>query len=356
MQLGIVGLPKVGKTTLFNTLTAGSKETGKFAVSREANVGVALVRDERLEALRELFQPRRYTPASIEVVDVPGLQRGDGADSLDLGRLREVDALVHVVRAFEDEEIPHPAGSVDPERDLVDLDLELILADHALVERRLERLVQATKRGLSPDETRERDLLQDRVLPSLEEERPLREIDLDADERRRLRGFQLLSEKPVLVVLNVGDDRVSMPAEESLSARLGEAVGLVVVSAPIEHEIAGLEGEDQAELLAELGLDEPSSVRLIHAGYGLLGLISFFTVGEDEVRAWTVRDGAPAREAAGKIHTDIARGFIRAEVVACAELLERGSLAACRDAGVLRLEGKEYPVRDGEVIHFRFNV
>jgi ribosome-binding ATPase len=356
MQMGILGLPKAGKTTLFNLLTASSEVTDKFAKSQAAHVGVAQVPDLRLARLRDLFQPRRYVPATVQFVDVPGVQRGQGSANLDLVKLREVDALVHVVRAFEDPELPHPDGSVDPARDVANLDLELILADLELVERRLERLQQSAKRGLKPEENRERELLQEVVAPALENERPLRSVELAPDDEKRLRGFQLLSSKPLLMVLNVGETDLSRDAAEILGAEPGDGTAAVVVSAPIEQEIAQLGPEEAQEFLADLGLGEPSIDRVIRASYALLGRISFFTVGEDEVRAWTVRRHTDARTAAGAIHSDIERGFIRAEVVAWDLLLERGSLAACRDRGELRLEGKEYEVADGEVVHFRFNV
>jgi GTP-binding protein YchF len=356
MQMGILGLPKAGKTTLFNLLTASSVTTDKFAKSQDAHVAVAQVPDPRLVRLRELFKPRRYVPATVQFVDVPGVQRGQGSANLDLVRLREVDALVHVVRAFADEELPHPDGSVDPGRDCANLDLELILADLELVERRLDRLRQSAKRGLKPEEIRERDLLQDIVAPALETERPLRGVDLDPEDAKRLRGFQLLTEKPLLLVLNVGERDLSRPAAEILGGDPGVGTAAVVVSAPIEQEIAQLGAEEAQEFLADLNLGEPSIDRVIRASYALLGRISFFTVGEDEVRAWTVRRGTDARRAAGAIHSDIERGFIRAEVVPWDVLLERGSLAACRERGELRLEGKEYEVADGEVVHFRFNV
>ena len=356
MQLGILGFPKVGKTTLFNILTASQQATDKFSASRQTNVGIAQVPDARLVQLRDLFRPKKFTPATVEYVDIPGIRKGEGAESLDLGKLRTVDALVHVVRAFEDPELPHPQGSVDPARDLANLELELILADHELVERRLERLAQSQKRGLKPEEERERDLLAGTVLPALEAERPMREVELSADDERRLRGFQLLSARPLLVVLNVGEADLGGADAAGLGYRQSPGSEAVVVSAPIEQEIAGLAPEEQRELLEGLGLAEPSLDRVIRASYHLLGLISFFTVGEDEVRAWTLRRGARARDAAGAIHSDIERGFIRAEVVEWDELVRRGTLAACRAAGSLRLEGKEYEVRDGEVMHFRFNV
>lgn len=355
MQLGILGLPKSGKTTLFNTLTASQQATDKFATSGQTNVGTATVRDPRLEQLRDLFKPKRYVPATVQYVDIPGITVGESAESLDLAKLKTVDALVHVVRAFEDPEILHPAGSVDPARDIATLDLELILADHTLVERRLERLEKSAKRGLNPEEVREKALLSDVILPALEAETPLREVTLDPDDERRLRGFQLLSAKPMLVVVNVGEDRAGASAAD-LGIALRPGVLAIVVSAPIEQEIGALSPEEQKDFLADLGLSEPSLDRVNRASYELLGLISFFTVGEDEVRAWTVRRGTRAREAAGAIHSDIERGFIRAEIVHWDDLLRLKTMAACQKEAKLRLEGKEYEVKDGDVAHFRFNV
>jgi hypothetical protein len=356
VQLGIVGLPKVGKTTLFNTLTASRQETGKFAASSATHVAIARVPDPRLTKLRDHYQPRKFTPATVAYVDVPGVQKGQGAERLDLPRLREVDALIHVVRDFEDDELLHPDGSIDPRRDVESFDLELILADLELVERRVERLGKSAKRGLNPDEVRERELLAGTVMPALESEKPLRELELETEDARLLRGFQLLSAKPMLLVHNVDESRIAEVEPSQLLPEPRPEVEAVVVSAPIEAEIAGLDADDQREFLGDLGLEEPSLDRLIRVSYRLLGLISFFTVGEDEVRAWTVRRGTPARKAAAAIHSDIERGFIRAEVVPWDELLRLGSMAAARDQGVLRLEGKEYVLSDGEIVHFRFNV
>ena len=356
MQLGILGLPKVGKTTLFNTLTASLQETDKFATSDKTNMGVATVRDVRLEQLRDLFKPKRYVPATIQYVDIPGLKRGESAESLDLAKLKTVDALVHVVRAFADPELMHSEGSVDPARDVANVDLELILADLDIVGRRIEKLDKAVKRGLTPEELKEKKLLAEIILPALEAEKPLREVTLDADDERRLRGFQLLSAKPMLVVLNVDEAQVGHADAAALGIAVRPAVLTVVVSAPIEQEISRLPPEEQKEFLADIGLSAPSLDRVTRASYDLLGQISFFTVGEDEVRAWTVRRGAPAREAAGTIHSDIERGFIRAEVVRYEDLLRLKTMAACREAGLFRLEGKEYEMQDGDVAHFRFNV
>jgi GTP-binding protein YchF len=355
VQLGILGLPKSGKTTLFNTLTASRQSTDKYATSSQTNMGTAQVRDTRLEALRDLFKPKRYVPATVQYVDIPGLTKGESAESLDLAKLKMVDALVHVVRAFDDPEILHPEGSIDPARDVSTMDLELILADHDIVERRLERLEKATKRGLNPEEQRERQILSEIVLPALESEKPLREVALDPDDEKRLRGFQLLSAKPMLIVINADETRAAEPPS-AFGVENRTAVRAVTVSAPIEAEISTLSPEEQKEFLADLGLSEPSIARVTRASYDLLGVISFFTVGEDEVRAWTIRRGTRAREAAGAIHSDIERGFIRAEVVHCDDLIRLKTMAACRDAGLLRLEGKEYPMKDGDVAHFRFNV
>jgi GTP-binding protein YchF len=356
MQLGILGLPKAGKTTLFNTLTASHQATDKFSTSDKTHVGVAKVPDPRLLAMRDLFNPRRFTPATIEYVDIPGISRGESRESLDLAKLKTVDALVHVVRAFADPEIAHPDGSVSPARDVENLDLELVLADHTLVERRLEKLKQSAKRGMGPDEEREKKLLEEVVLPALERETALRDVALAPDDEKRLRGFQFLSAKPMLVVINVDEKDVGLTDLSGFGLKLGSAARAVVVSAPIEEEISRLEPAEQQAFLADLGLPEPSLDRLVRASYELLGYISFFTVGDDEVRAWTIRRGTPAVEAAGTIHSDIQRGFIRAEVVFWEDLARLKTLAACRDQGLLRLEGKEYVVRDGGGAHIRFNV
>ncbi len=356
MQLGILGFPKAGKTTLFNTLTASHQSTDKFSSSAETNIGVAQVADRRLEQLRDLWKPKRYVPATVQYMDIPGMRKGESAESLDLAKLKNVDALVHVVRAFADAEILHAEGSVDPARDVEIVDLELILADHTLVEKRLDRLDKASKRGLNPEEQREKTLLADIVMPALEKEIPLREIELDADDDRRLRGFQLLSAKPMLLVINVDEARVATADPAALGIRLRPAVRAVVVSAPIEDEISRLPAAEQVDFLASLDLSEPSLARVTRASFDLLGLIAFFTVGEDEVRAWTIRRGTRAREAAGTIHSDLERGFIRAEVVGWEDLLRLKTLVACKEAGLLRLEGKEYEMKDGDVTNIRFNV
>ncbi|MCP4658267.1 MAG: redox-regulated ATPase YchF, partial [bacterium] len=294
--------------------------------------------------------------ATVEYVDVPGMQKGKGSESLDLAQLRTVDALVHVVRAFEDPELVHVEGRVDPARDIETVDLELILADIEVVERRLARLAKAARGGLTRDQTSEQELLSERILPTLEGETPLRNIELGAEDEKRLRGFQLLSAMPMLVVLNVSEDRVADTVPAALGVPSLPHVEVLVVSAPIEEEISRLGPEEQREFLTELGLTEPSVDRVLRTSYKLLGLISFFTVGDDEVRAWTIRRGTGARDGGGAIHSDITRGFIRAEVVSSDDLLRLGSLNACRDHGLLRLEGKHYGLQDGDVADFRFNV
>ncbi len=356
MQSGILGLPKTGKTTLFNTLTASHEATDKFSASKKTHMAIAKVADPRLVTLRDLYNPKKFTPATVDYVDIPGLSKGESKESLDLAQLRTAAVLVHVVRAFEDEELVHSEGSVDPARDVETVDLELILADMDVVERRVERLKKGSKSGLKPEDQRELDLMTETILPTLESEKPLREIELAPEDEKRLRGYQLLSAKPMLIVLNVGEDEIATADPEQFGIRTSERCRALVVSAPIEAEIAGLSAEEQKEFLTDLGLEEPSLDRVLRATYELLGLISYFTVGEDEVRAWTIRRGASAKEAGGVIHSDIARGFIRAEVVFWEDLVRLKSLAACRDQGLLRLEGKEYVVRDGDVAHFRFNV
>ena len=352
MQLGILGLAKAGKTTLFNTMTASRQDTDKFSASKKVHVAVARVPDPRLARLRDLYRPKRYAPATVEYLDIPGLQKGEGSQSLDLAQLRTVDALVHVVRAFEDPELIHPDGSVDPERDIETIDLELILADHDVVERRLERLAKSAKGGLSENEKREQKLLAETVLPTLEQEKPLRAVELGPEDEKRLRGFQMLSAKPILIVLNVAEDRVA----DTDAGHGGEHSQRMVVSAPIEDEISRLTPEEQREFLDDFGLAEPSLDRVLRASFELLGRIAFFTVGDDEVRAWTVRRGTRAQDAAGVIHSDLARGFIRAEVISWEDLLRLGSMSAAREQGLLRIEGKDYIVEDGEVVHIRFNV
>ncbi len=358
MKVAIIGLASTGKSTLFQLLTGAAAQPP--AGRPEPRLGMARVPDSRVETLAGMYRPKKTTHATVEYVDVPGVAKGEGAALVDLPALRGIDALVHVVRAFESDLVPHPDGSIDPLRDAKMLDLELILADLSTVDKRLERLEANIKKANRAEDGAERAVFL-KMKEALEAERPLRELDLPDEDRRRLRGYSFLSEKPVLLVLNLGEGAVREAAAEV--ERLGltafaerPGLGLCPVSAPIEAEMAELTPDDARSFREDLGLKEPGLDRVIRTSYALLGLISFLTAGEDECRAWTIRKGTRAQQAAGTIHSDIERGFIRAETVAFADLVAAGSVAACRDKGTLRLEGKEYVVQDGDVINFRFNV
>ncbi|MGH7392539.1 MAG: redox-regulated ATPase YchF [Candidatus Rokuibacteriota bacterium] len=357
MKIGLIGLPKSGKTTLFNLLTGASVATSRYDTGRgELHTGVARVPDPRVDRLSALFEPRKTTYATFEVVDLAGIARGERA-GLEAKEFRNADALLHVARAFADPALGEP----DPARDARDLETELILADLEVVERRLERLEISIKKKRTEAEAREQELLQ-RLETELGQETPLRAVALTADETRVARGFTFLSQKPILHCLNLDEKQVS--EGDGAAARWGLAalasrphVRVAWVSAVIEAEVAQLAGAEQAAFLTDLGLAEPAISRLLRECFALLGLISFFTVGEDEVRAWPVPRGTRAQDAAGAVHTDIARGFIRAEVTAYDELVAaEASWADVRARGQLRLEGKDYLVQDGEICHFRFNV
>src|SRR6185436_602298 len=354
LRAGLVGLPASGKTTIFSLLTS-AREAPRTHGKAEANVGVSRVPDDRLDQLTALFKPKKRVPATVEFADMAA-GRADAATLLDIAAFKQADALVHVVRAFRDPSVPHPQGSVDPLRDTKLVEEEMVLADLGVVERRLERLAKDIKKNPSPDLKKEEELLL-KGRASLENGRALRTLGLGRDDTRRLRGFQLLSSKPLLVVINVDEADLHDATGErhrELAAYVRELNGLSVeVCAKIELEIAQLDAADAQAFLADLGLKESGLDRVIRAAYELLGYISFLTVGEDECRAWSIPKNTPAVEAAGAIHSDIQRGFIRAEVVSSERLLARGSLAACRDHGELRLEGKEYIVLDGDVINFR---
>lgn len=354
MRLGIIGFPGGGKTTLFNLLTGAAASVAQAPGRGRLNVGVARVPDDRVTRLSVLFQPKKTVYANVEVVDLAGFDRGERA-TLDVGELRQADALLHVVRAF-----PSPAlgAAPAPAREVQSLEEELVLADLEILERRVQKLGPGLKRKPTDAEQREYALLT-RAQGPLEDGVPLRAQTLTTEEARLLRGFQFLSQKPILHCLNLAEDAVGGRAQAlSELDEVGKHPATLVgwVSAAVEGEVAALAPEEQRSFLDALGLPEPALHRVIRDAYTLLGLASFFTVGEDEVRAWTIPAGAAAVEAAGAIHSDIARGFIRAEVIGWAELLEVGSLAEARKRAILRLEGKEYPVQDGEVCHFRFNV
>jgi GTP-binding protein YchF len=357
MKIGLIGLPRSGKTTLFNLLTGASVATSRYEGGRaELHTGVARVPDPRVDRLSELFKPKKTTFATFDVVDLAGIAKGERS-GLDTKEFRNADALLHVVRAFEDPALPAP----DPRRDIGDLETELILADLEVVERRLERLEASIKKRRTDPEVKEQEILR-RLQGELETEHALRAVEVSTDDAKVIRGFTFLSGKPILHCVNldegaVGDgDRVAERfGLQAQAARPHTRVGWV--SAVIEAEIAQLTGEEQAAFLADLGLREPALRRLLQDCYALLGLVSFFTVGEDEVRAWPIPRETRAQDAAGVVHSDIARGFIRAEVNTYDELIAvNGSFADLRARGQLRLEGKDYTVRDGEVCHFRFNV
>ena len=353
MQTGIIGLPQVGKTTLFRILTKASVE-GKGGASA-THVGVAKVPEPRLAELAKLYNPKKITYATVQYVDLGGMQKERVRDSL--ASLREVDAIMHVIRVFDDPSVPHAAGSIDPLRDATNLELELILSDHDQITRRLERLEKDLKKKNDPLLVLEKNVL-DKCKAHLEAEKPLRELELTAEEKKPIGGFLFLSARPVLYVLNLGDDEAGELDTAVERHKLGALQGrpnaaVVAVCGRLEAELAEMEEAEAAELLASYGLTEPGLNRLIRATYDLMGLIQFFTAGEPEVRAWTIRKGSNAQKAAGAIHSDIEKGFIRAEVVKWSDLLAAGSIAAAKEKAQVRLEGKEYIVQEGDVILFR---
>jgi GTP-binding protein YchF len=353
MKVGLVGFAGSGKTTVFNTLTGLAAEVGGYGAKEKANVGVIKVPDERVDRLAELFNPKKKTFAEISFVDVAGPQADEaeraegGLDPKLVQHMREVDALVHVVRAFDN---PMLLAEADPVRDIRAFDDELMLTDLVQVENRIARLKK------EKDSAREAAMME-KLKAALEAERPLRYLDLAQEELALIAGFRFLSLKPLLLLLNVGeDDAASQAPAAVVDAAEAKALSVIAMSGKVEMEIAQLTAEEQSEFLQDLGIAEPARDRFIRAAYKLLDLISFLTSGEDECRAWSIKRGTTAQRAAGTIHSDIERGFIRAEVVRFEDLSELGSEARCREAGKLRLEGKEYVVQDGDVIHFRFNV
>ncbi|TVQ38007.1 MAG: redox-regulated ATPase YchF [Geminicoccaceae bacterium] len=360
---GIVGLPNVGKSTLFNALTntAAAAAANYPFCTIEPNVGRLPVPDPRLDVLAKLGKSAKVIPTQLEIKDIAGLVRGaskgEGLGNKFLGAIREVDAVLHVLRCFEDDDVTHVEGGVDPLRDAELIETELLLADIESLERQKESLIKRV-RGQDKEAKARLELLE-RVLGPMQDGTPARRLALSADERGLLKGFNLLTDKPLLYVLNV--EEASAATGNALSAKaaaMAEVQGArsVVVAAAIEAELSGLEGEERAEYLASLGLDEPGLNRVIREGYGLLGLLTFFTVGPKEARAWTTHQGATAPEAAGEIHTDFQKGFIAAETVAYADYVACGGEQGAKEAGKLRLEGRDYVVKDGDVFHFRFNV
>ena len=362
LEVGIVGLPNVGKSTLFNAITKAGAEAANYPFCTiEPNVGVVAVPDPRLEILTKLYSSKKTTPASVRFVDIAGLvkgaSKGEGLGNKFLEHIRQVDAIAHVVRCFEDENISHVADTIDPLRDIETIQTELCLADLEIVDKRLAKVVKLLKSG-SKEAKLETEILE-RVKNFLDEAKPARNLNLTDDELFLIRDANLLTLKPTLYIANVAEDDL---AEENSYVKKVRALAenenaqVVVICAKVESEIAELDADEAQEFLSDLGLDSSGLDRLIHAAFDLLGLMTFLTAGPDECRAWTIKKGTPAVKAAGKIHSDIERGFIRAEIVNYDDLIKLGSVTAARDKGLVRLEGKDYVMQDGDVTYFRFNV
>lgn len=361
MKAGIIGLPLCGKTTLFNVLTKRHVQTGGYAGS-EPNIGTVKVPDVRMDMLSKMFEPKKTTYATVEYIDIAGLTKGSvqdgGLGSQLLAHIRNVEAIIHVVRTFTSASVPIPEGGINPAEDIETINLELMLSDLGIVEKRIERLlVDIRKRG---EKSKEKELhLMEHLKEQLENETPIRNLELNDNEKKLLRGYQFLTQKPILVVLNVGENEIGATEkyQELIAQNETQGIPTVLLSAEIESEIEQLEDEEDVQAFMEdMEIEELGLTKLIRVSYELLGLISFFTIGKDEMRAWTIQRGTKAVNAAGVIHSDLERGFIRAEVVHYDDLMKYGSLSEARQHGALHVEGKEYLVRDGDIVNVRFNV